>query len=125
MLLGSSIRLSAASDFIALVKPRVTALVIATTLGGMMLAPGTPSHALVFFTLLGTVLLVGAANALNMYLERDVDALMARTRHRPLPAKRMDPQVAFWFGITLAVVSVTILILTVNVLTGLLGVFAF
>jgi len=125
MILGSSLRLGVASDFIELLKPRVTALVIATTLGGLWLAPGTPSRTLVIFTLLGTVLLVGAANALNMYLERDTDALMARTRNRPLPAKRMAPGIALWFGVILAVVSATLLTLTVNVLTGLLGVIAF
>lgn len=125
MLLGSSLTLGAPSDFIALVKPRVTALVIATTLGGLWLAPGTPSQALVVFALLGTVLLVGAANALNMYLERETDALMARTRDRPLPARRMTPQVALWFGIFLGAIAVAVLALAVNLLTGVLGVIAF
>lgn len=125
MILGSSLYLQNPSDIIALLKPRVTALVIATTAGGLWLAPGTPSASLVVLTLLGTVLLVGAANALNMYLERDTDALMARTRNRPLPAKRMSPEIALWLGIVLAAAATAILAFCVNALTGLLGVVAF
>ncbi len=125
MILGSSIRTANVSDFIELVKPRVTALVIATTAGGLWLAPGTHSIALIALTLIGTVLLVGAANALNMYIERDVDALMSRTKNRPLPARRMTPDVALKFGIFLAGISVTVLTFGVNPLTGLLGVVAF
>jgi protoheme IX farnesyltransferase len=125
MILGSSLYVSSPSDLIALLKPRVTALVIATTAGGLWLAPGMPSVALVFYTLLGTVLLVGAANALNMYLERDSDALMARTRDRPLPAKRMSPEIALWVGVFLAVISLSVLAIRVNLLTGVLGLVAF
>lgn len=125
MILGSSLYLSHPSDLIVLLKPRVTALVIATTAGGLWLAPGTPSLFLIFAALLGTVLLVGAANALNMYLERDSDALMARTRNRPLPAKRMSPEIALGVGLLLAVVAIALLSLEVNVLTGILGVIAF
>lgn len=125
MILGSSLQLQSTSDVIVLLKPRVTALVIATTAGGLWLAPGTPSFALCAFAMLGTVLLVGAANALNMYLERDTDALMLRTRNRPLPAKRMSPEIALWLGVFLAVVAILILSFTVNVLTGFLGVVAF
>ncbi len=125
MILGSSLYLQSPTDLIALLKPRVTALVIATTAGGLWLAPGRLSGALAFYTLLGTVLLVGAANALNMYLERDTDALMARTRDRPLPAKRMSPEIALWVGIFLALVSLLVLVVRVNLLTGLLGLVAF
>lgn len=125
MILGSSLQLQNTSDLIVLLKPRVTALVIATTAGGLWLAPGIPTVMLVLFAMLGTVLLVGAANALNMYLERDSDALMLRTRNRPLPAKRMSPEIALWVGIFLAVISILILSFYVNTLTGLLGVIAF
>lgn len=123
--MARSLTTSTASDLIALVKPRISALVIATTAAGIWLAPGKLEPSLVFFTLLGTSLLVGAANTLNMYLEREVDALMRRTCDRPLPARRLVPQVALWFGIALALVAVVILLLKVNRLTALLGVIAF
>ena len=66
-------------------KPRITGMVIITFLGGLWLAPGDIAHWRTIMTLIGTALLVAASNALNMYLERDVDALMERTRDRPLP----------------------------------------
>ncbi len=81
---------TAPSDLLQLAKPRITALVVFTTASGLWLAPhGLPLRT-VLFTLLGTVLIVAAANTLNMYLERDSDALMPRTMNRPLPAGRMD-----------------------------------
>ena len=113
------------SDFVALVKPRITALVIFTTAAGFLLAPGKLQIAGLAFVIVGSVLLVGSANALNMYLERDVDALMARTKERPLPSKRMQPKVALSFGIFLAIVAFIILMIGVNHLTLLLGVIAF
>lgn len=126
MILDSHIVLSKASDLITLLKPRITALVLATTAAGLWLAPGGGLRlSLVVATLLGTTLLVGAANALNMYIERDVDALMRRTAERPLPAKRLDPKVALWLGLVLAVVSSFVLIVKVNLLTGTLGIIAF
>ncbi len=125
MILGSSISISTTSDLIALIKPRVTALVIATTACGLWLAPVELQPRLAFFALLGTVFLVGAANALNMYLERDIDALMRRTRNRPLPAKRLTPEFALWFGIGLAAISIAILTVGVNPLTASFGVIAF
>lgn len=125
MILGSSIYTTTASDLIVLIKPRITALVLATTAAGLWLAPVDLTPSLVLFTLLGTTLLVGAANSLNMYLERDIDALMRRTRNRPLPARRMAPEVALRFGIGLATVAVAILTFAVNPLTALLGVVAF
>lgn len=118
-------RTVAVSDLISLMKPRVAALVLATTTGGLWLAPGLPSFSLVILTLLGVVLLVGASSILNMYLERDTDALMFRTRHRPLPAKRMAPELALRLGIVLAGVGVVVLTFGVNPLTALLGVIAF
>src|SRR5438552_1368857 len=92
---------AAASDLLALAKPRITALVVFTTASGLWLAPrGVPARTVVF-TLIGTVLIVAAANVLNMYLERDSDALMTRTMNRPLPAHRMEPDAALRFGIAL------------------------
>ena len=90
-------------DVIALTKPRITLLVIITMVGGMGLAkrvsPGTDlSLSKAFFALLGTVLVVSGASAFNMYLERDTDALMERTRRRPLPTGRLGPNVALAVG---------------------------
>src|SRR5690349_1782394 len=89
--------------------------------GGMFLAPGSLSAARVLLTLLATAGVVGSANALNCFIERDSDRLMKRTRGRPLPAGRMDPQVALWFGVSLGVVCVPGLVLASNALTGTLG----
>ncbi|HLU66248.1 MAG TPA: heme o synthase [Kofleriaceae bacterium] len=112
-------------DLLALVKPQITLFNLVTALGGLALAPGDPSDAPWVALAIGTVLIVGAANALNMYLERDIDCLMARTRRRPLPSGRMDPSVALAFGVALAVLAVPILTFLVHPLTGLLGVVAF
>jgi len=110
-----------ASDLMALAKPRITALVVFTTAIGLWLAPrGLPPFT-VALTLVGTVLIVAAANVLNMYLERDSDALMARTMNRPLPAHRMEPGVALKFGLLLAAVSVPLLTFAVGALPGLLA----
>jgi len=110
-----------ASDLVALAKPRITALVVFTTAIGLWLAPHGLRPLTIALTLVGTVLIVAAANVLNMYLERDTDALMARTMHRPLPAHRMDPRVALKFGIALAAVSVPLLTFAVGALPGLLA----
>jgi protoheme IX farnesyltransferase len=112
---------TAAADYVQLVKPRITALVLFTTASGLWLAPHGLRPLTVVLTLLGTVLIVAAANVLNMYLERDSDALMARTQNRPLPAHRMDPAVALKLGIALAAVSVPLLTFGVGPLPGLLA----
>lgn len=114
-------RAVAIGDLIALVKPRITTLVVFTTAVGLWLAPVQLSWPRIALTLAGTVLIVAAANALNMYLERDTDALMARTANRPLPAGRMDPAVALKFGVGLAAVAVPLLTLFVGALPGLLA----
>jgi len=111
-------------DFVALAKPRITLLVVITTLGGFYLAPGQPDTHRLVMAVLGTVLIVTGANALNMYIERASDALMFRTRKRPLPAGKMAPPLALWFGVVLSIVAVPILALGVNLLTAALGVFA-
>jgi protoheme IX farnesyltransferase len=108
-------------DIVALTKPRVTTLVLCTTAGGLWLAPGGLGLSSWLLTLLATAMVVGAANTLNCYLERDVDGLMARTRNRPLPARRLSPRIALWVGLALAVVSLPILTFAVNPMTGLLG----
>ena len=110
-----------ASDWMALAKPRITALVVFTTAIGLWLAPHGLPPLTIGVTLVGTVLIVAAANVLNMYLERDSDALMKRTMNRPLPAGRMDPQLALRFGLALAAVSVPLLTFAVGPLPGLLA----
>ncbi|HXN56498.1 MAG TPA: heme o synthase [Myxococcales bacterium] len=108
-------------DLLALAKPRITALVVFTTASGLWLAPQHLGPAGVALTLVGTVLVVAAANILNMYLERDSDALMPRTAGRPLPAGRLAPGVALRFGLALAALSVPLITFAVGALPGLLA----
>lgn len=118
-------------DLIALAKPRITLMVVITAAGGLFLTsrvghmdgPG-PNATTVLCTLLGMSLIVSGANALNMYIERDVDRRMDRTKNRPLPAGRLSPRVALWFGVILSVLSVPVLALGTNTLTALLAVLA-
>ena len=114
--------MSAAADYLQLAKPRITSLVVFTCASGLWLAPraGTSTWTIAL-TLAGTVLIVAAANALNMYLERDSDRLMARTANRPLPAGRMQPQAALRFGLVLSAISVPLLTFAVGALPGLLA----
>lgn len=111
-------------DLWALTKPRVTLLVLLTAAGALYFAPGELAWPTALWALLGTTLVVGSANALNCWLERDSDGLMTRTKNRPLPARRLSPDVALWFGLALGAISVPMLALLVNPLTGLLGAFA-
>jgi protoheme IX farnesyltransferase len=121
------------ADLITLTKPRITLMVVITMLGGIWLA-GHRSHTLapwangslarLFAAVLGTALVVGSANALNMYLERESDRFMDRTKNRPLPTGRLAPQIALWFGLALGAVSVPLLTFAVNAVTGLLAAIA-
>jgi protoheme IX farnesyltransferase len=112
-------------DFVELGKPRLSALVVITCGVGFILATDRPvDGTLLFWTLLGTTVTVFAANALNMWAERHLDALMTRTCHRPLPAGRLDPGVALLFSLALAIAGPTILAVFVNNLTAALGVIA-
>jgi protoheme IX farnesyltransferase len=117
---------SLASDLVALTKPRITTMVVATTLCGLwlarrVLAGGQIEARTGLLTLIGTTLVVSGANTLNMYLERDSDALMARTKTRPLPSRRLAPEIALAFGLVLSAVSVPLLTFGVNAMTGLLA----
>jgi protoheme IX farnesyltransferase len=102
-------------------KPRITGLVIITFVGGLWLAPGQVATWRAIMTLVGTALLVAASNTFNMYLERDVDPLMERTRDRPLPRAILSPETALAFGTVLACAAVPLVFLGGNLLTGLLG----
>ncbi len=113
-----------ASDLLSLTKPRLSSLVLCTCAGGVWLAPGGLTPGRWLLTLLGTAGTVGAANALNCYVERDVDRAMVRTRNRPLPAGRMDPPVALFFALALAAVSLPVLAVGSNWLTTGLGLLA-
>lgn len=108
-------------DLVALTKPRITLMVLITTLGGLWLAPGEVSWVTLLATLVATAMVVGAANTLNCWLERDIDQHMARTKNRPLPAGRLDARHALWLGLALGAISVPVLTFAVNPLTGLLA----
>lgn len=113
--------LGALRDLFALGKPRLSALVLFTTAGGIWLAPGTIELWRAALALVLTTLAVSSANTLNCYIERETDALMKRTRGRPLPAGRLPPNVALVVGIVSALVSVPGLVWAVNPLAGALG----
>ena len=113
-----------ARDVLALAKPRLTLLVLCTTAGGLGLAPGRREGIAAAALLAGTALVVGAANALNNFLERDVDARMRRTRERPLPAGRLEPWVALAVGLGLPLVALPILAWFTNGLTAALATLA-
>lgn len=108
-------------DLSALVKPRITLLVVLTTVVGYFLAAPRIDTAILIHTLVGTALLAAASSVLNQVIERRVDALMVRTRERPLPAGRMRPQAALLLGVVLSLAGMAELYLFVNLLTAALG----
>ncbi|TPQ24147.1 heme o synthase [Streptomyces sporangiiformans] len=108
--------------FVALTKPRIIELLLITTVPVMFLAQqGVPDLKLVLLTCVGGYLSAGGANALNMYIDRDIDALMSRTAQRPLVTGMVTPRECLTFGITLAVVSTLLFGLTVNWLSAWLS----
>lgn len=111
-------------DFWALTKPRVMSLVVFTALCGLLAAPGSIHPVIGFTAILCLALGAGACGALNQYFEADIDAKMARTAGRPLPAGRMDRASALNFGIGLAAFSVGIMGVAVNWLCAALLAFS-
>jgi len=111
-------------DFWALTKPRVMSLVVFTALCGLLAAPGNIHPVIGFTAILCLALGAGACGALNQYFEADIDAKMARTAGRPLPARRMDRAAALNFGIGLAAFSVGIMGVAVNWLCAALLAFS-
>jgi protoheme IX farnesyltransferase len=107
-------------DYVALMKPRVMSLVVFTALVGMLVAPGHLHPVIGFTALLCIAVGAGAAGALNMWYDADIDARMSRTAARPIPSGRLVPGEALAFGMTLAVGSVVVLGLLVNVAAGAL-----
>lgn len=108
------------SDFVALTKPRIVAFVALSTLVGFVLGSTGPLNLeLMLHTLIGTAMVSGGAAALNQFIERDMDARMARTAGRPLPAGRLQPEEVHCFGVLLSASGIFYLGMTVNVGTGL------
>jgi protoheme IX farnesyltransferase len=112
-----------ARDLISLVKPRIMMMALLTAAGAMSLAPGDAPTGRALWLILGTALIVGSANTLNMWLERDIDCLMARTRNRPLPRHRLEARTALAFGVAQGALSLPALAM-VNPITAALGLLA-
>ena len=113
-----------ARDLLSLTKPRIISLLLVTTIAPMFVA-GTPSLALVLLVAVGGYLMAGGANAVNMYLDRDIDDRMARTRLRPIPSGRMAPPAVLAFGVALSCAATWMLARFVNVLTATLALAGF
>jgi protoheme IX farnesyltransferase len=110
------------SDYFALLKPRVMSLVVLTALAGLLCAPDPVNPVVGFAALVAIAVGAGAAGALNMWWDADIDALMARTRGRPVPAGRIEAGEALGFGLTLSLLSVVTLAASTNLLAaGLLA----
>ncbi len=108
--------------YVRLTKPRIIVLLLITTVPAMILADrGMPSWWLIAATLFGGAIAAGSANAINMYLDRDIDELMGRTRQRPLPAHAVSPDHALRFGFVMGAVSYLFLAAAVNVLAATLA----
>lgn len=111
--------------YVALTKPRIIELLLITTVPAMVLAAdGWPDTWLVVWTVVGGTLAAGGANAINMYIDRDIDPLMERTRNRPLVTGRIAPRDALAFAIALEVVAFVTLALSSNVLAGAIAISA-
>ena len=111
--------------YVALTKPRIIELLLITTLPTMVVAKrGLPSLTLMSWTLIGGALAAGGANAINMYVDRDIDQLMERTKNRPLPSGALKPRNALVFAIILEIVAFAQLWATVNLLSACLAVSA-
>ncbi len=122
---AASATLRRLAAYVALTKPRIIELLLVTTLPTMFLAQqrvggGLPSIGLLLGTLVGGTVAAGSANTLNMYLDRDIDALMNRTRRRPLVTGEVTPRAALVFGLVLGVVSVAFFWAFINVTAALL-----
>ncbi len=117
---GGATSSAGAGDFFALLKPRVMSLVVFTGLVGILIAPGHIHPVLAAVAVLCIAVGSGAAGAINMWYDRDIDAVMARTRHRPIPAGRVAPGDALGFGVVLSVASVTLMGLMVDYVAGAL-----
>ncbi|HEY6178190.1 MAG TPA: heme o synthase [Kofleriaceae bacterium] len=120
---AASARFAVVADLVALVKPRIMMMALLTAAGAMSLAPGEVDPGRALWLIAGTALIVGSANTLNMWLERDIDCLMARTRNRPLPGHRLEARTALAFGALQGALSIPALAM-VNPITAALGLLA-
>ncbi len=115
---GSSI-MSLARDYLSMTKPPIIVLLVITAVGAMFLASGgLPPLMLVILVCVGGSLGAGGANALNHYLEQDIDSIMTRTRHRPVAGNRISPRNALAFGVVLNALAFALLAIWVNVLAA-------
>ena len=105
-------------DWVLLLKPRVVTLVVLTGLVGMLVAPGHLHPVLAFTAVLCIAVAAGAAGAINMVFDRDIDAVMRRTSTRPIPAGKIEPGAALTFGVVLAVASVMVMALATNLVAA-------
>lgn len=105
-------------DWVNLLKPRVVTLVVLTGLVGMLAAPGHLNPVLAFTAVLCIAVAAGAAGAINMVFDRDIDALMRRTSSRPIPAGKIEPGAALTFGVVLACASVMVMALATNLVAA-------
>ncbi len=112
-----------AADWLALLKPRVLSLVVFTGVIGLVIAPTPMNPILALTAILCITVAAGAAGAINMWYDRDIDALMRRTAGRPIPAGRIEPGAALAFGMVLAVGSVLLMAVAANLVAA--GVLAF
>lgn len=111
-----------ARAYFALTKPRIIELLLVTTVPSMIVAErGLPSPLLILWTLVGGTLAAGGANAINCYVDRDIDSVMNRTRKRPLPRHAIAPRNALLFGTALGVISFVLLAATVNLPAAVLA----
>ena len=111
--------------YVALTKPRIIELLLVTTVPTMIVAErGMPSVWLIAATVVGGTLAAGGANAINMYVDRDIDKIMSRTRNRPIASGRIAPRAALVFAVSLEVVAFVFLWTTVNLLSAALAVAA-
>jgi protoheme IX farnesyltransferase len=117
-------RRSFARDLIALTKPRIISLLLVTTIAPMFVA-GRPGWKLVLAVFIGGYLMAGGANAVNMYLDRDIDDRMSRTRLRPIPSGRMRAEAVLAFGVLCATTATFLLAHVANVLTAALALAGF
>ena len=111
-------------DLVMLTKPRIISLLLVTTVAPMFVA-GNPGWLLVLVVLIGGYLMAGGANAVNMYLDSDIDTQMARTKLRPIPSGRMGPRAVLAFGVSLATAATFLLARFTNVLTAVLALAGF
>ena len=108
-------------DYLRLTKPRVIPLLLLVTLCTMLIATDGPAPWLtIVFTLLGGTIAIGGAQAMNAYIDRDLDRKMKRTRQRPIAAGRIRPGSALIFGFTLTIAAFLLMVLTVNQISALL-----